>query len=1277
MQFILNGPDIPDALLQAHEEGRVVFFCGAGISYPAGLPGFRGLVDEIYRRVGTTRSAIEQDAYGRSQFDATLNILEDRLPGQRQGLSMRKALAQSLQPNLRLKGATDTHTALLQLAKCREGALRLVTTNFDRVFERVAKRERQSLSTFAAPMLPIPKNSRWDGLVYLHGVLPEKADHSALHRLVITSGDFGLAYLTERWAARFVSELFRNYVVCFVGYSINDPVLRYMMDALAADRMLGEVTPQAWALGDCEPGQESGKYIEWRAKGVTPILYEVPVGSHDHSAMHKTLKAWGETYRDGVLGKERIVVSHALARPAASTRQDDFVGRMLWALSDRSGLPAKRFAEFNPTPSLDWLLEAFSVDRYGHSDLARFDIHSRAEVDPKLAFSLIRRPSPYHLAPSMTLVGPSVGGHWDNVMFQLARWLVRHLNDPALIIWISQRGGQLHDRWPWLIEQELDRFARLAKDGNTSELDDIRANAPNAIPGPLMLTLWSLLLTGRVKSPSRELDLYRWEARLKRDGLTATLRLELRELLAPKVLLKESFRWGDEENEDTDEVVRIRRLVDWDLVLAADNVNSSMIDLDNDHWTAAIPGLLDDFQLLLRDALALLRDLKEADDYDDRSHWDLPSISPHTQNRGFRDWITLIELLRDAWLRLHSNETKRARWIAQSWFDVPYPTFKRLALFAASQDHAIGPECWVEWLVSDDARWLWSVCTKRETFRLLVLQGARLASPEQDRLEAAILAGPPREMYRDDLEPELWQDLVQHSLWLYLAKLNSSGLTLGALAETRLTDLSSSHPEWQLADNESDEFSHWMSGTGDPDYEESRDVVNAPRRRQELVQWLKQPSPIRRPYYEDTWREICRTRFYHSLLALRDLSLEGLWPVGRWREALQVWSEEGQALRTWRYAAFLVQTFPEEILAELARSLSWWLVAVSKSIDRNEAILLDLCRRLLMLSFESGTGMMRNSEVIVQPVTEAINHPIGHVTQALLNLWFRRQPNDNDELPTEIQPIFTQLCNTRVAYFRHGRVLLGSRLIALFRVDRSWTEQHLLPLFDWRLDPSEAKAVWEGFLWSPRLYGPLLAAFKSCFLETAHHYIDLGEHRHQFAAFMTYAALEPMDGYTQEDFRLAIEAFPQEGLQESAQALSQALEGAGEQREDYWRNRIQPFWQNIWPKSRDLATSGIAESLARLSIAAGNNFPIALAAVQDWLRPVEHPYYVVHQLHHANLCTRFPLDSLQLLNAIVDSQQWPAMDLRQCLNAIAHAAPELTQDVRYQHLDEYLRQRGM
>jgi hypothetical protein len=1277
VQFVTNGPDIPDALLQAHEEGRVVFFCGAGISYPAGLPGFKGLVEQIYKLNGTTLSDIENEAFERGQFDATLDLLERRLPGQR--LAVRSKLAQVLKPKLHRKGAIDTQAALLRLARSREGALRLVTTNFDRIFHVAAKRTGQAFQAYAAPMLPIPKNSRWNGLVYLHGLLPEKADDTALHRLVVTSGDFGLAYLTERWAARFVSELFRNYVVCFVGYSINDPVLRYMMDALAADRMQGEVTPQAWALGDCEPGQEHRKTIEWEAKGVTPILYNIPAGSYDHSALHQTLQAWAETYRDGVEGKEAIVVKHALTRPQESTQQDNFVGRMLWALSDKSGLPAKRFADFNPVPSLDWLLEPFAYESFGHSDLPRFGVPPRDELDTKLRFSLIRRPAPYDRAPPMLLAfGGVSGSQWDDVMFHLARWLVRHLDDPRLVIWIAERGGQLHDSWPRLIERELDRFASLECEGKSSELDEIRLHAPMAIPGPLMRTLWRLLLSGRVKSPWHDPDLYRWKGRLNREGLTATLRLELRESLAPNVVLKKPFRWGGDDSSSADEPTRIKQLVNWELALAADHVHSTLRDLADEPWKSALPLLLEDFQQLLRDALDLLRELGEADDRSDRSHWDLPSITPHWQNRGFRDWVSLIELLRDAWLAIRTNDSARATRIAQNWFEVPYPAFKRLALFAASHDDCIPPEQWVDWLLADGAWWLWSTDTGREVFRLLVLQGQHLAEVAQQSLEGAILAGPPREMYRDDLEAERWQDLVTRSVWLHLAKLNTSGLVLGASAATRLAEISTAYPQWQLAANERDEFSHWMSGTGDPDYEDSRDVDIAPRKRQELVQWLTKPMPERRPFYEDTWREVCRSRFFHSLFALGDLANDGVWPAGRWREALQAWAEEGMVLRSWRYAAPLVQTMPDAVLLEIDHAVTWWMEVASKAISRHEDILLNLCRRVLALPLEAGSGshITRNGVETYDPVGSAINHPIGHATQALINLWFKRNPNDNDLLPAELKPIFTTLSDVQEDRFRHGRVLMGSRLIAFFRVDRPWTEQHLLPLFGWS-NPVEAKAVWEGFLWSPRLYPPLLTAFKSQFLDSADHYADLGEHRQQFATFLTYAALGPTEGYTVEEFRSAIGALPQEGLEESAQALSQALEGAADQGEDYWRNRAQPFWQQIWPKSRDLATRRIAESLTRMVIAARGEFPTALAAVREWLQPIEHPHYVVHLLHESGLCSGHPADALSLLNAVIADQQWGPRELGQCLDQIVQAAPNLAQDARCLRLREYSRRRGM
>ena len=84
--FVQNGPEIPEHLLQAHEDGRVVFFCGAGISAPAGLPGFAGLVEKIYEDLGTSPEPTEVQARDNKQYDAALHQLELRYPGGRSAL---------------------------------------------------------------------------------------------------------------------------------------------------------------------------------------------------------------------------------------------------------------------------------------------------------------------------------------------------------------------------------------------------------------------------------------------------------------------------------------------------------------------------------------------------------------------------------------------------------------------------------------------------------------------------------------------------------------------------------------------------------------------------------------------------------------------------------------------------------------------------------------------------------------------------------------------------------------------------------------------------------------------------------------------------------------------------------------------------------------------------------------------------------------------------------------------------------------------------------------
>ena len=134
----------------------------------------------------------------------------------------------SLPPN----GELNIHQALIDLSWNEQG-FRLITTNFDNRFVEAGVDKNL---VDAAPKLPVPKPHTWSSLVHLHGHIVPNEDGS---NLVLTAADFGRAYLTERWAARFVTELFREFTVVFVGYSVGDPVMSYMVDALAAERAKG------------------------------------------------------------------------------------------------------------------------------------------------------------------------------------------------------------------------------------------------------------------------------------------------------------------------------------------------------------------------------------------------------------------------------------------------------------------------------------------------------------------------------------------------------------------------------------------------------------------------------------------------------------------------------------------------------------------------------------------------------------------------------------------------------------------------------------------------------------------------------------------------------------------------------------------------------------------------------------------------------------------------------------------------------------------------------
>ena len=995
MQFFKDGPDIPERLLQAHEDGDVVFFCGAGISYPAGLPGFEGLVNELYDRLTSTPDAEQEAARKGKQFDTAIALLEEKYVGGRE--QVRETLRNILRPKTTDARATATHKALLTLSENRQGRRRLITTNFDRLFQTVIKREKLQMPIFQAPLLPVPK-TRWNGLVYLHGLLAWKPDADNLNTLVVSSGDFGLAYLTERWAARFVTDLFRNFTVCFVGYSIGDPVLRYMMDALAADRQLGESPRETFAFGSYTKGDHTGETNKWKAKNVTPILYFEDRG---HTGLHRTMGEWAKTYGDGVSGKEHIVVQGALARPLTSTKEDDFVTRVLWALSDPSGLPAKQFAEMNPVPSLEWL-EPLSKNRFDRDRLAGFGVEPETAVGEDFRFSLTCRPAPYTLAPMMALVdaGPQ-RSLWDNVMGHLARWLTRHLNDPALVLWLVEGGAQLHKRFACEVADRIELLARLESEGKTTELDSIKISAPSAIPSPLMRTLWRLLLTGRVQWRGLDLALYDWCKRFSRDGLTTTLRLELREKLTPRVSLSKPFPRVIDDDEES-EPKRMRDIVEWEIVLSTKYVHSTLGKLpDNERWRTALPELLQDFSGLLRDALDLMRELGKADDKTDLSYIHQPSITEHPQNKGFHDWTALIDLTRDAWRATAAQSPDRAQLAAEGWWHVSYPLFRRLTFFAAAQREFIPARLGLDWLLADECWWLWSVETTREAMRLLVALIPELDEAERLELQSAVLNGPPRKMYREDIDRDLWTRVRDREIWLRLARMAETSGRLSPAGDERLTELSAKYPNWKLAEDEQDEFPHWMGDVG-----EVRTSVTSPRDPLELVEWLKDYRTSE--FWEkDDWRERCREDLGTTALALKTLAGQDEWPANRWRTALYAWSEENLIQRAWQEVAPVLEKAPTDFVKEVDHALSWWLREIAGVFEGREETFFSLCVQVVQVDHEP-------EEETDDVVNRAINHPVGHVTDALMRWWYRRKLEDEQGLPDELKAIVTELCNTQV-----------------------------------------------------------------------------------------------------------------------------------------------------------------------------------------------------------------------------------------------------------------------
>jgi hypothetical protein len=290
MRFREEGTDIPDDLIRAVSNGSATFLCGAGVSFRVNLPSFKELTERVYARLGESPDGdpVERNAIANKEYDRALRSLEKRTHRPGTPSRMRDTVAELL-----AAPATDLpdHLALLELSRDSDDRPRLLTTNFDTLFERAAHAGGMGdVQSYAGVSIPRAGGERDHGILHLHGRIADHVLNLPPTDLVLTSADFGDAYLRCGWASRYVEDRMRLGTLVLVGYGAEDVAMRLLLETLDADRDRFRDLHDIYAI---ERGTTESALL-WKAKGIKPIEFA------DYDAIYGTLSEWARYTRQPV-----------------------------------------------------------------------------------------------------------------------------------------------------------------------------------------------------------------------------------------------------------------------------------------------------------------------------------------------------------------------------------------------------------------------------------------------------------------------------------------------------------------------------------------------------------------------------------------------------------------------------------------------------------------------------------------------------------------------------------------------------------------------------------------------------------------------------------------------------------------------------------------------------------------------------------------------------------------------------------------------------------------
>lgn len=1262
MRFSADSPSIPDVLLARCDAGRVVFLCGAGVSQPSGMPSFVELTQHVIEffdppvdsQIMAAFQPWLEDASGPNvPLDQIFNLLH-----QEYGRDEVNALVTERLRVPQSAGEVGREHALIKrISKNVNGDPQIVTTNFDLMFEIGPGGDK--LAKHVPPGFPdLAFGTMIKGITYLHGRLADPG--SDYHSYVLSSADFGRAYLSEGWATNFIRSLLTRYTVVLVGYKAEDPPIKYLLQGLNHDGRFDRSRLYAFDRGLPEEVE-----AKWRDRGVTAIAYA------DYAELWKTMEAWADRADDPRQWRSSVI-SSSQGNPRAMSAHER--GRVAHVLRTVQG--AKLFALAEPTAHPEWVCV---IDGNLRSAAPSKGFGQEAETfDPRAAYGLdddlehisddeqrqgIRNDNllawrdgddnPYD---GHRLAGRQAEGY-EAIPIRLGHlitWISKAIDSPVLAWWAIRQNG-LHPRLMQQIEWQLEH------------LEGLQGRARH---------IWNLVLEHHRHSRNRQWD-HSWfalKARVAKEGWTASVLRDFRRVSTPRIDIRPPLGLGQSKPPS----------VPWEDIRLDDLGRFEVKSLERHNDTLEVPdeALPQVFAILeqqLADAAGLLADIETV-------HFQTPTCYPDREVDG-REHVTnaaeVLEWFVELLDRLSETRPALVQAHAIIWPETDQFFFRKLKLYAYSKKNVFEADQVANAILSFDQTAFWDNNVVREFLFLLVDRWAEFSQENQDRLIGRILDGPEQLSFWSDEEFSSLRDEVAAR---YARYLQLKGCTLAADHSDRLDTMIRGVPRWSDS---------WVTSmvTAPGSYfgyvgtdENPEAVLDLPVN--EIVARAK--DDLERNFGGFTEKRpftgLVKANSRKALSALTVAGKSGDYPHVFWSSMInELPGDISPRLR--RVFLHRLTQLPDAVITKLRHTLGRWL-------EINLAAILEFDDKLGWAVFDrvvdgilsggadaakSGLGEISVGGKVVErsrrTYGHAINGPLGMCAGAL----YRAVPGEKQEagslVPKHIKNRVERLFAAPGEGSDHAVSVTTNRLNWLMFVDPEWTKSRLVPMLAFNHPASEP--AWNGFLNRNQVPPPPLAAVIKPLLLQLFPWIegfswerDLSKIAAQWLGFMRVFRPDEPSGLSGKEMRLVLRAMSDDTRNQFIFWLSIV----GQKNKGDWTELVTPFINEVWPRERCYRTSALTQAWISLLIRTGDSFPAIYNAVKMFLVPFETNDQLFYRFtrdidDEEPITAHFPEATLDLVNRVTpQALSRSPYELPKILALIAETDPNLTSDERYLRL---------